>query len=71
MLPPAIEESAAKKMGATTTILSTFHMSILEELAKLTAVIDDCCKERIQPRPSSRVLSYSDRQAIFAFAPPV
>jgi pimeloyl-ACP methyl ester carboxylesterase len=44
MLPPAMEESAAKKMGAITTILSTCHMSILEEPAKVTAVIDDAAK---------------------------
>jgi pimeloyl-ACP methyl ester carboxylesterase len=44
MLPPAMQESAAKKMGAITTILSTCHMSILEEPAKITAVIDDAAK---------------------------
>jgi pimeloyl-ACP methyl ester carboxylesterase len=47
MLPPAMEESAAKKMGATTTILSTCHMSILEEPAKVTAVIDDAAKNAL------------------------
>ncbi len=44
MLPPAIEESSAKKMGAVTTTLSTCHMSILEEPAKVAAVIDDAAK---------------------------
>jgi pimeloyl-ACP methyl ester carboxylesterase len=47
MLPPAMEESAAKKMGAITTILSTCHMSILEEPAKVTAVIDNAAKNAL------------------------
>ena len=44
MLPAAMQESAAKKMSAITTILSTCHMSIGEEPAKVTAVIDDAAK---------------------------
>jgi pimeloyl-ACP methyl ester carboxylesterase len=40
MLPPAMEESAAIKMGAVTTTLSTCHMSILEEPAKVAEVAD-------------------------------
>jgi len=40
MLPPAMEESAAKKMGAVTITLPTCHMVILEEPAKVAAVID-------------------------------
>jgi pimeloyl-ACP methyl ester carboxylesterase len=47
MLPPAMQESAAKRMGAKTTILSTCHMSILEEPAKVTAVIDDAAKNAL------------------------
>src|ERR1700721_1768229 len=47
MLPPAMEESAAKKMGAITTIISTCRMSILEEPAKVTAVIDDAPKNAL------------------------
>jgi len=47
MLPPAMEESAAKKMGAVTTTLSTCHMSILEEPAKVAAVIDDAAKKAL------------------------
>jgi pimeloyl-ACP methyl ester carboxylesterase len=39
MLPPAMEEAAAKKMGAVTTTLSTCHMVILEEPAKAAEVI--------------------------------
>jgi pimeloyl-ACP methyl ester carboxylesterase len=44
MLPPAMQEKAAKKMGATTTILSACHMVILEDPAKVTAVIDDAAR---------------------------
>jgi pimeloyl-ACP methyl ester carboxylesterase len=47
MLPPAMQESAAKKMGATTTVLSTCHMSILEEPAKVAAAIDDAAKNAL------------------------
>jgi len=50
MLPPAMEESAAKRMGAITTILSTCHMSILEEPEKVTAVIDDAAKNALKNR---------------------
>ena len=44
MLPPAMEESAAKKMGAVTTVLPTCHMVILEAPAEVAAVIDDAAK---------------------------
>jgi len=44
MVPPAMEESAAKRMGAVTTILPTCHMVILEEPAKIAAVIDEAAK---------------------------
>jgi pimeloyl-ACP methyl ester carboxylesterase len=44
MLPPAMEESAAKKMNAMTTTLPTCHMVILEEPAKVAAVIDEAAK---------------------------
>jgi pimeloyl-ACP methyl ester carboxylesterase len=48
MLPPAMEESAAKKMGAvTTTLATTCHMSILEEPAKVAAGIDDAAKKAL------------------------
>jgi pimeloyl-ACP methyl ester carboxylesterase len=50
MLPPAMQASAAKKMGAVTTTLSTCHMSILEEPAKVAAVIDDAAKRALTPR---------------------
>jgi pimeloyl-ACP methyl ester carboxylesterase len=45
MLPPAMEEASAKKMGAATTTLATCHMSILQEPAKIAAVIDEAAKE--------------------------
>jgi pimeloyl-ACP methyl ester carboxylesterase len=44
MLSPAMEEAAAKKMGAVTTILSTCHMSIMEEPAKVAKVIDEAAR---------------------------
>ena len=45
MLPPAMEEAAAKKMGAVTTTLPTCHMVILEEPAKVAAVIDEAARK--------------------------
>jgi pimeloyl-ACP methyl ester carboxylesterase len=47
MLPPAMEESAAKRMGAVTTTLPTCHMVILEEPGKVAAVIDDAAKKAL------------------------
>jgi pimeloyl-ACP methyl ester carboxylesterase len=47
MLPPAMQESAAKKMEATTTTLPTCHMVILEEPAKVAAVIDEAAKQAL------------------------
>jgi pimeloyl-ACP methyl ester carboxylesterase len=47
MLPPAMEESAAKKMGAVTTTLPTCHMVILEEPAKVAAVINEAAKQAL------------------------
>jgi hypothetical protein len=44
MLPPAMEESSAKRMGAVTTTLATCHLSILEEPARIAAVIDEAAK---------------------------
>jgi len=41
MVPPAMQAADAKKMGATTTTVSTCHMSILEEPAKVVEVIDE------------------------------
>ena len=44
MVPPQMEEMAARRMGAVTTILPTCHMVILEESAKIAAVIDEAAK---------------------------
>jgi pimeloyl-ACP methyl ester carboxylesterase len=44
MLPPAMEESSAKKMGATTTTLPTCHLAMLEQPEKVAAVIEDAAK---------------------------
>jgi pimeloyl-ACP methyl ester carboxylesterase len=47
MLPPAMEESAAKKMGATATTLPTCHLAMLEQPDKVAAVIDDAAKRSL------------------------
>src|SRR5277367_3546397 len=47
MVPPAMEELAAKRMGAVTVTLPTCHMVILEEPAKVAAVIDQAAKEAL------------------------
>jgi pimeloyl-ACP methyl ester carboxylesterase len=48
MLPPVMEESAAKKMGAITITLPTCHMVILEEPAKVAAIIDEAAKKALR-----------------------
>jgi pimeloyl-ACP methyl ester carboxylesterase len=45
MLPPAMEQSAAKKMGAVTTTLPTCHMVMLQQPAAVAEVIDDACQK--------------------------
>jgi pimeloyl-ACP methyl ester carboxylesterase len=47
MVPPGMQAADAKKMGAVTTTLSTCHMSILEEPAKIAAVIDEAAKNAL------------------------
>src|SRR5271163_4191577 len=47
MVPPAMEAAAANRMGAVTTTLPTCHMVILEEPAKVAAVIDQAAKEAL------------------------
>jgi pimeloyl-ACP methyl ester carboxylesterase len=44
MVPPAMEEAAAERMGATTMTISTCHMSILEEPETVATVIDQAAK---------------------------
>jgi pimeloyl-ACP methyl ester carboxylesterase len=46
-LPPAMEESAAKRMGAVTTTVATCHMSILQDPATVAAVIDEAAKNAL------------------------
>jgi pimeloyl-ACP methyl ester carboxylesterase len=48
MLPPAMEESAAKKMGATAIALSTCHLAMLEQPDKVAAVIADAATKSLQ-----------------------
>ena len=47
MLPPAMEEAAAKRMGAVTTTVATCHMSILEDPATVAAVIDEAARNAV------------------------
>ena len=44
MLPPAMEEFTACRMGAVTITLPTCHMVVLEDPAKVVAVIDQAAK---------------------------
>jgi len=48
MLPPAMEESSAKKMGATATTLPTCHLAMLEQPEKVAAVIVDAAKKSLK-----------------------
>jgi pimeloyl-ACP methyl ester carboxylesterase len=47
MLPPLMEASAAKKMSAITTTLPTCHMVILEDPAKVAAILDEAAKKAL------------------------
>src|ERR1700678_3733099 len=44
MLPPAMEAAAAKMMHAVTTTVASCHMVIMQEAAKVAAVIDAAAK---------------------------
>jgi pimeloyl-ACP methyl ester carboxylesterase len=48
MLPPAMEVSAAKRMGATATTLPTCHLAMLEQPEEVAAVIDDAAKKALK-----------------------
>jgi pimeloyl-ACP methyl ester carboxylesterase len=48
MLPPAMEESAAKRMGATATTLPTCHLAMLEQPDRVAAVIDDAAQKSLR-----------------------
>jgi pimeloyl-ACP methyl ester carboxylesterase len=47
MLPPAMEEAAAKKMNAATTTLRACHVSMLQEPAQVADVIDDAVQKAL------------------------
>jgi pimeloyl-ACP methyl ester carboxylesterase len=61
MLPPAMEASAAEKMGAVTTTLPTCHMVILEEPAKVAAVIDEAARTALTKQPDELLTSQESR----------
>jgi pimeloyl-ACP methyl ester carboxylesterase len=48
MLPPAMEEAAAKKMNATATTLPTCHVAMLQDPAKVADVIDDAARKALK-----------------------
>lgn len=50
MLPPEMERTSAEKIGAVTTTLSTCHMSILEEPARIAVVIDQPAKTALRDK---------------------
>jgi pimeloyl-ACP methyl ester carboxylesterase len=47
MIPPAMEAFSAKRMGAVTITLPTCHMVILQEPAKVAALIDEAAKNAL------------------------
>ena len=57
MLPPAMEDSTARRMGAVTTTLPTCHMVILEEPAKVAAVIDEAARMALTKQPDEPLTS--------------
>jgi pimeloyl-ACP methyl ester carboxylesterase len=53
MLPPALGEATAKRIGATATTLPTCHVAMLEQPAKVAAVIDDAAKKALAARAAT------------------
>jgi pimeloyl-ACP methyl ester carboxylesterase len=47
MLPPAMERDEEKKLNATATVLPTCHVAMLQEPAKVAAVISDAAKKAL------------------------
>jgi pimeloyl-ACP methyl ester carboxylesterase len=47
MLPPAMEDAQAKKIGATSVRLQTCHLAMLQEPEKVAEVIDDAAKKSL------------------------
>src|SRR5271170_5869151 len=48
MLPPAMEEASAKRMGAVATTLPTCHLAMLEEPAKVAVVVEDAANNSLK-----------------------
>jgi pimeloyl-ACP methyl ester carboxylesterase len=48
MLSPAMEEAAAKKMGATAVALPTCHLAMLEQPARVAAAIADAATKSLK-----------------------
>ncbi len=61
MLPPAMQESAARRMGAVTTTLPACHMVILEEPAKVAAVIDEAARTALTQQQDELLASQETR----------
>jgi pimeloyl-ACP methyl ester carboxylesterase len=57
MLPPAMEEHAAKMLGAKVTSLPTCHMVILEQPEKVAAVIDDAARTALEAQRPANLAS--------------
>jgi pimeloyl-ACP methyl ester carboxylesterase len=55
MVPPAMEEAVAKRMGAVTITLPTCHMVILQEPAKVAAVIDQAAKTALSKNSTALI----------------
>jgi pimeloyl-ACP methyl ester carboxylesterase len=61
MLPPAMEEWAARRMGAVSTTLPTCHMVILEEPATVAAVIDEAARTALTKQQAELLASQESR----------
>jgi pimeloyl-ACP methyl ester carboxylesterase len=48
MLPPAMEESSAKRLGATATTLQSCHLAMLQEPSKVAAVIEEAARNSLK-----------------------
>ena len=48
MLPPAMEQAAAKRLGATATTLPTCHLAMLQQPVEVAAVIDQAAKTALR-----------------------
>ena len=49
MLPPAMERAEEKRLNASVTVLPTCHLAMLEEPAKVVAVIINAAKKSAKP----------------------